>query len=240
MCFLMSVTNESLYSRWGELLTDSEVPDYYCASGFTHPLWPVLCTDSPGRVELVRWGLVPFWVKDEEQARSIRRNTLNARAETIFQKPSFRACAPRQRCLVLVDGFFEPHKHAGKSYQFYCHMHDGSAFAFAGLYSYWRNPSDGRTTKSFSIITTEANELLSVVHNEKRRMPAILSPDEHRRWLDPELRRPAVESLLAAKEVPGLTAHTVSRSVSTRNADPFDPDTQRHVAYPELAHLRIA
>lgn len=236
----MSITRESLYNRFGHLLAEESVPDYYCASGFTHPAWPVLCSDSPDRIELARWGLVPFWVKDEQQATSIRRSTLNARSETLFQKPSFRAAAPRQRCLVLVDGFFEPHKHEGKSYQFYCYLRDHSVFALAGIYSYWKNPADGATMKTFSIITTASNELMSLVHNEKRRMPVILERKDENDWIVPDLGRASVESMLATKEISDLTAHTVARSVSTRNADPFDPDTQKHVAYPELAHLRIA
>ena len=236
----MSITRESLFTRWGTLLSDSAVPDYYCASAFDHPAWPVVCADSPGKIELLPWGLIPFWVKDEEQALSICRNTLNARAETLHQKPSFRGSIGKQRCLVLADGFFEPHKHEGRSYPFYCHMKDGSAFAIAGIFSYWTNPASGERSKTFSLITTASNELLSAVHNEKKRMPAILDAEEEPLWLDPSLGRDAVEALLGTKEISGLTAHSVSRSVSTRNPDTSNPQTQKAVEYPELAHLHIA
>lgn len=239
MCFLMSVTRESLYNRWGALVADVEIPDYYCASGFDHPPWPVVCSDAPEKVELVSWGLIPFWTKDEQQSLSLRRSTLNARSETLYEKPSFRGSIAKQRCLVLVDGFFEPHKHNGKSYPFYCHMRDRSAFAIAGIFSYWTNPSDGRTRKTFSLITTAANELLSVVHNEKRRMPAIMLAREESLWLDRGLDRRSIEALLAPKKLPDLTAHPVTRRASTRNPDTGNPDMQRRVDYPELAHLDI-
>ncbi len=236
----MSITRDSLFNRWGTLLADTEVPDYFCASGFDHPSWPVVCSDNPKRVELLRWGLVPFWVKDADKATSISRNTLNARSETLYQKPSFRGSVAKQRCLILLDGFFEPHKHEGRSYPFYCHMRDNSAFAVAGIFSYWKNPTDGETSKTFSLITTAANELMSIVHNEKKRMPAILDREEEELWLDTTIGRDSIESLLATKELSELTAHAVSRRVSTRNPDTFNPETQKQVEYPELAHLRIA
>lgn len=236
----MSITRESLFNRWGALIADADVPNYYCASAFDHPEWPVVCADSPARVELLAWGLIPFWVKDEKQALSIRRNTLNARAETVHQKPSFRSSIAKQRCLVLVDGFFEPHKHEGKSYPFYCHMKDGSAFSIAGIFSYWTNPATGERRKTFSVITTSSNELLSVIHNEKKRMPAILDNEEEHLWLDQSLQKDSVEALLGSKELSGLTAHSVARSVSTRNPDTFNPQTQKPVEYAELGHLHIA
>lgn len=236
----MSITRESLFNRWGTLLADNEVPNYYCASGFDHPAWPVICADSPEKIELLPWGLIPFWVKDEEQALSIRRSTLNARAETLHQKPSFRGSIGRQRCLVLADGFFEPHKHEGRSYPFYCHMRDESAFAIAGIFAQWTNPANGEKRKTFSLITTPSNELLSLVHNEKKRMPAILTPEEEGLWLDVSQGRDAIEALLSTKEISELTAHPVARSVSTRSPDTFNPQTQKPVEYVELAHLGIA
>lgn len=239
VCFLMSITRDSLFNRWGELLAETEVPDYYCASGFEHPLWPVVCSDNPERIDLLSWGLIPFWVKDPDQAGAIRRNTLNARSETLYQKPSFRGSVAGHRCLVLIDGFFEPHKHEGRSFPFYCHMRDNSAFAVAGIFSYWKNPADGATAKTFSLITTAANELMSAVHNEKKRMPAILDKEEESMWLDTTIGRESVESLLATKEISELTAHPVSRSASTRSPDTFNPDTQKPVDYPQLAHLKI-
>lgn len=235
----MSITQESLYSRWGTLLSEDGIEDYFCASGFDHPRWPVICSESPDRIEFLSWGLIPHWVKDIDQAMKLRRSTLNARAETLFEKPSFRSSIARQRCLVLVDGFFEPHKHGGKSYPFYCHMRDHAPFAIAGLYSSWKNPADGSLRKTFSLITTAANELMTVVHNEKRRMPAILRETEESYWIEKNADRATIEALIAPKEISELTAHTVSSRVSTRNPDTFNPDTQTRVEYAELAHLDI-
>jgi putative SOS response-associated peptidase YedK len=235
----MSITKESLCRQWGALITEEEAVDYYCASGFNHPAWPVICAETPDRIEFPHWGLIPSWVKNDEQATAIRRSTLNARAETLFRKPSFRGSIGKKRCLVLVDGFFEPHKHEGRSYPFYCSMRDRSAFAVAGLYSSWKNPRDGSTRKTFSLITTTSNKLMTLVHNEKRRMPAILRKSEEPLWLDSTLDRAAIEAIVATKEISNLTAHPVSRAVSTRNPDTFNPATQIHVDYPELAHLGL-
>ena len=235
----MSITQESLYSRWGTLLSDETIENYYCASGFDHPAWPVICADNPARIELLGWGLIPFWVKDDEKAVKLRRSTLNARGETLYEKPSFRSSIPRQRCLILVDGFFEPHKHEGRSYPFYCYMRDHRPFAIAGLYSSWTSPNDGSVYKTFSLITTASNELMSIIHNEKRRMPALLRESEEQLWLDRELDRTSIESLIATKEFSDLTAHSVARRVSTRGPETFNPETQTPVEYPELSHLAI-
>lgn len=235
----MSITQESLYNRWGGLLSDQPIEDTFCASGFDHPAWPVICADNPAKVELLRWGLIPFWVKDDEKAARLRRSTLNARGETLFEKPSFRSSISHQRCLILVDGFFEPHKHEGRSYPFYCYKRDHRPFAIAGLYSSWTSPADGTVHKTFSLITSASNELMSIIHNEKRRMPAILRESEEELWLDRELDRTSIEALIATKEFSDLTAHPVSQRVSTRNPETRNPETQTRVEYPELAHLAL-
>jgi len=118
-------------------------------------------------------------------------------------------------------------------------MRDHRPFAIAGLYSSWTSPNDGSVYKTFSLITTASNELMSIIHNEKRRMPALLRESEEQLWLDRELDRTSIESLIATKEFSDLTAHSVARRVSTRGPETFNPETQTPVEYPELSHLAI-
>jgi putative SOS response-associated peptidase YedK len=154
-------------------------PGNYTA--FTFPLTPVITHVHPDTIHGFSWGLLPPWAKD----LSIRKNTLNARIETLDQKPSFKLVLS-QRCLVLADGFYEWKwlDAKGKAKQKYLlTVPDGEAFAFAGLWNAWMDKSTGEIVSSYTIITTAANELMSEIHNTKKRMPVILSPHAEKDWL---------------------------------------------------------
>ena len=131
-------------------------------------------------VSQLRWGLIPSWARDEK----IGYRTINARAETLAEKPAFRSALRRQRCLVLADGFFEWERRGKQKLPHYFHMADRQPFAFAGLWERWRGPKDAplpEPIESFTIVTTEPNELLAPLHD---RMPAILAADDFDLWLD--------------------------------------------------------
>ena len=143
--------------------------------------------DDAGQREIVpmRWGLVPSWAKDIK----IGYKLINARAETVSEKPSFRAAYKRRRCLVIASGFYE-WKREGKSKQpFHIHREDDQPFAFAGLWEYW----DQGAIESFTIITTAANSLMVPIHH---RMPVLLQPDQYGVWLDQDIAPQALEPLL--------------------------------------------
>ena len=127
----------------------------------------------------VRWGLIPHWAKD----KSIGNKLINARSETVAEKPSFRDAFKKRRCLVVADGFYEWRKEGAKKQPHLIRLKSGEPIAFAGLWSAWTDKEDGSEVETDAIITTEANELLKPLHN---RMPVILSPDEYDQWLDPE------------------------------------------------------
>ncbi|MDH4261436.1 MAG: SOS response-associated peptidase [Spirochaetia bacterium] len=160
------------------------IPQNYASSnynGFQHPLTPVITNLDVHKIELYRWGLIPHWAKDD----SIKKNTLNARSETLSEKPSFRSYI-HQRCMVLVDGFFEWQwlDEKGKQKQKYLlALPKHEAFALAGLWSQWLNKATGETQNTYTILTMEANELLSKIHNSKKRMPMVLSPENEKEWL---------------------------------------------------------
>jgi len=130
---------------------------------------------------LYHWGLIPFWSKDD----NIKRATLNAKVETLSEKPSYRN-STKKRCLVIADGFYEWQwlDPKGKEKQKYLiRAKDQEIFALAGIYSHWTDKSTGEEKDTFSIVTTEANELMAEIHNNKKRMPIVLRKEDQRRWL---------------------------------------------------------
>jgi len=171
----------------------------------------------------LRWGLVPSWAKDP----SIGNRMINARAETAAEKPSFRASFKRKRCLILADGFYEWQKVEGGGKQpWYYRLKSGDPFAFAGLYAHWEpkgetvdpeNPQG--PIDSCTILTTDANELVSEVHH---RMPVILHPEDYDLWLDREVGdRDRLQPLLRPYEPSEMMAYPVSKRVnSPANDDP--------------------
>ena len=166
-------------------------------SGFTFPLTQVISNVEPTAIQLFNWGLIPGWSKDE----SIREYTLNARIETIKEKPSFKNCIDN-RCLIIVDGFYEWQwltKSGSKKQKYLITLPDNNLFAFAGLWSTWKDEATGITKDTYTIVTTEANELMSEIHNNKKRMPIILNPNQEQAWLSGEeineFRTPIVDLL---------------------------------------------
>ena len=164
--------------------TDVFVDSYLAPSYNVAPqsLQPVVRLDSEtGERELtiMRWGLIPFFAKDAKIAYS----TINARAETVATSPVFREPMKRRRCLVPATGFYEWQALDKKSKQpWSIELVDGNLFAFAGLWDRWKDKAKGQPMETYTIITTDPNELLEPIHN---RMPVILSPQDYTRWLDP-------------------------------------------------------
>jgi putative SOS response-associated peptidase YedK len=155
-----------------------------------------------------RWGLIPSWAKDP----TISTKLINARAETIAEKPSFRSAFKQRRCLVVADGFYEWQRHQGKKQPFYFQLRDEQPFGFAGLWEKWTNPA-GEEISSCTIVTTAANELLQPIHD---RMPVILSPQDYDLWLDPQQQKPqALQHLLSPYPASEMTAYPVSTLVNS-------------------------
>jgi putative SOS response-associated peptidase YedK len=166
-----------------------------------------------GARELVfaHWGLVPFWAKDSK----IGNRMINARAETVAEKPAFRAAFRKRRCLVPANGFYEWKKNASGKQPYLIQMKNQSPFAFAGLWESWHNPENDTHLQSCTIIVTAANGLMSPIHD---RMPVILSSDNYGRWLDSTMEDGA--SLLTPCPDDWLDSYPVSTYVnSPRNND---------------------
>lgn len=165
--------------------------------------------DGTSHLDLLRWGLIPSWAKDE----AIGNKMINARAETLAEKPSFRRLLRSKRCLVVADGFYEWRQEAGSKAKtpMYITLKSGLPFAFAGLWDLWHSP-DGQQIRSCTIITTRPNELVASIHD---RMPVILSADTREQWLDTTLAdEHALSSLLIPYPAVEMTARAVSRLVN--------------------------
>ena len=171
----------------------------------TQEVAAVITEEEKRKLEMLRWGLIPAWANDP----SIGTRMINARSETVAEKPSFRKAFKDRRCLVLTDGFYEWQRTLGGKQPYYIRMKDGSPFAFAGLWETWR---DGEEIRSCTIITTDANELVSEIHN---RVPVILPPEDYELWLDPDFeQKEALTSLLRPYTSGDMEAYPVSRSVN--------------------------
>lgn len=169
----------------------------------------VVPNDGKYRLDYFVWGLIPSWAKDP----AIGNRMINARGETVDQKPSFRAAFRRRRCLIMADGFYEWKKAPGQRSKTptYIKMKDGKPFAFAGLWENWQAP-DGSNILSCTIITTEPNDLIKDIHN---RMPVILPENAYANWLQPgESEAEQLKPLLIPFASDKLTAFPVSTLVN--------------------------
>jgi putative SOS response-associated peptidase YedK len=150
-------------------------------NGFDHPKTPVILNSEPEIIQHLEWGLLPAWAKDIE----LQNSTLNAKIETLRERPSFNGVL-HQKCLVLLDGFYEWkwHDEKGKvKEKFLLSMPNEEPFALAGLWSTWTNPQNGEIKNTYTIITTEAKGIMREIHNTKLRMPVILKKDTEMDWL---------------------------------------------------------
>lgn len=158
------------------------------------------------QIKLLRWGLIPAWAKDPAMGARL----INARAETVAEKPSFRKAFRHRRCLVIADGFYEWQRQERKKQPFYFRLRDGQLFAFAGLWEQWK--SEAEVIESCTILTTAANELLRPIHD---RMPVILEPKDYDLWLDSTSEDPEpLQKLLRPYASQAMTSYPVSTQVN--------------------------
>jgi len=241
MCYYSSISVgfKIIETRFGVEFVQSEAYEpAYSACAFTFPLMPVITGEEPARVSLLNWGLIPFWVQDEETALRIRQRALNARAETVFDKPVFRQSILSKRCLVLVDGFFEWRHLKGKTYPYYIRLTDHQPFALAGIWDIWRNRDTGVEVKTFSVITTEADSLMAQVHNTRKRMPVILPRADEKRWIA-DLGKEEIGSMLKPYDASEMEAYPVDRSLVRLGLNTTNPAILSEARYDGLPPLIV-
>ena len=176
---------------------------------------PVVRAAAEGAREfaLLRWGLVPSWSKGPDPAYSM----INARAETVAEKPAYRSAFKQRRCLVPADGFYEWRAEGKRKQPFFIRLKGGGPLAFAGLWERWEKP-DAAPIQSFAIVVTDANEMMRPIHE---RMPVILHPSDFDAWLDAKTPPAEAQALLRPYDPEAMEAFPVSTRVnSPRNDDP--------------------
>ena len=246
MCFSISMakTAEEIAAAFGVFSGDiPPLPEYFHVSGFTYPDVPVLYnSEGEDKITLMKWGLIPSWIKTEKDKENIRSKTLNARLETADTLPSFRGSFRKGRCIVIADGFYEPHHREGKSYPYYIRRRDSGIISLGGLYA--KSSVDGNEILSFSIITLPASPAMAEIHNKKKRMPFVMPSDKHfiDKWLDPDIQPADVKNMFADKRVSDFLnpydtayeAYTVSKDIYSRGPVPGKSILEEYI-YPELS-----
>ena len=204
-----------------EWLKFKERFEFYYANGFDFKERPVITMDNPDEIQFFHWGLVPNWTKNKGQAEEIRKQTLNARSETVFTLPSFRGSILSKRCLIPATGFYEWHTKLGTKYPYHIMVKDDNDpsihrdFCFGGIYSTWIDKAGGEVLNSFSIITTPANKLLELIHNTKKRMPLILHREDEQIWLMPELDKNHIQALMQPYPEKLMFAHSITKLITS-------------------------
>ncbi|UTW60641.1 SOS response-associated peptidase [bacterium SCSIO 12741] len=205
-------------------------------AGFDFPVMPVVTNEQPDRLQFFQWGLIPSWTKSVDDAKLIRTRTLNARSETAWEKPSFRSAIKSKRCLVPATGFYEWMEFQKKKYPHYIHLKDQSIFSFAGIWEEWADQESGEIHSTYSILTTEANPFMARIHNTKKRMPVMLSPDQERQWIGDSPPSLLKELTIGLPE-DTLDAHTISKRITSRTENSNVSEVQQPFSYPELQLL---
>lgn len=237
MCFTISVEKkvkqvlqEYVKSNRGVQMQFEFNEDFYLVSGFAHPKLPII---KQGVITLSEWGLIPSFAL-QEKADDFQNMTLNARSDTIYEKPSFKKSIISQRCILVVDGFFEWRHENKKKYPFYIYPTDETVFYLGCIYNSWVNKITGEIKDTFSIITTDANPLMEYIHNSKKRMPLILDQADIQDWIHPETDKQVVKNLMKPYPETEMSYHSITTDAGNARKNRNLPEIKDEVNYPEL------
>lgn len=239
MCY-----HNSIHAQPEELIREYSLDGEQCpefesishSSGFDFPEWPILTAQHPDRYILGKWGLIPSWAQDDPvKAARMRSSTLNARVETLLEKPAFRETVLHaQRCLIPSTGFFEWKTVGKEKYPYFIRPASGKLFSLAGLWEYGEESITGEGGYTFTIITVPANPLMAEIHNTKKRMPAILTKEMEAEWMRAELTEAEIQHVLTPISEDALTAYTIKPFLQPGRDKDFERITTPH-DYPALA-----
>lgn len=224
MCFYYSINNKKPDDilKSGLVSTDklAKLPKKLVVNGFERPVMPVISNENPNDIEYYQWGFVPSSVKGKANADDFikRFNTLNAKSETATESQAFGNSIDSQRCLVLASGFFEWQHTNNQKTPYYISLTSDNLFAFAGIWDSWIDEV-GQRHFTYSILTTQANELMSRIHNTKKRMPIILPSDQLSVWLSTQINKSNASSFLNELPNPDLKAHTIRPFLSKQSLE---------------------
>ncbi len=213
MCgrFTVAVTGDELEEEFGRIEPPFDIhPRFNIAPTQIAPV--LLSDDGALKLRGYRWGLLPPWAKDEASGSRM----INARAESLTQKPAFRDAFERRRCLIPADGWYEWRKQGKQKVPMWIHLRSRRPFAFAGLWERWRSGPEGEWVRSFAIVTTDAAPSVRDIHD---RMPVVLTPEQRLRWLDPATPPAELVDLTRPYLGEDLEAWAVSRLVNSPDND---------------------
>lgn len=225
-------------ASYAQDLSDIYKPMFY-ENGFDFNPGLVITAERPQELQLFSWGLIPWWTKNAQEAKTRKLQTLNCISEEMFDKPSFKdSIKEGKRCLIPCTGFFEwRHLNNGKQkYPYYIFLKERSLFSIAGIYSNWVDKSTGEEIFTYSVLTTQANPLMERIHNSKKRMPVIFPKEYEKDWLNPNLTKDDVLSLCTPLSGPVMDAYTISKKITDRSiSDKNVLDLSNRFEYPELS-----
>ncbi|MFP4557275.1 MAG: SOS response-associated peptidase [Bacteroidales bacterium] len=241
MCFYYSINKKNPNSLIGKGVISktqlNKIPERTVVNGFEHPSMPIITNTKPNDIQLFQWGLVPSTVQSENDASRFLQsyNTLNAKGERLMESKIYSTPAKKQRCLVLASGFFE-WQHVGKQkIPYYISLKDDELFAFAGLWDAWID-TKGSVHNSYTIVTTQANELMAEIHNTKRRMPVILPLSKAKDWIKDTFAFESDSSFLEPVNSNELKTHTIRNFLPVSTSTYTNPNLLDYYDYSRIAN----
>lgn len=202
-CFALTSLEKEIIKEFD---ISEPVPNYRQSYNIA-PTHNIFVIAEPGIVTTMRWGLIPHWAKDEKIGNSM----INARAETLSEKPTFKTAFRKHRCLIMATGFFEWKKTGNTKTPHFIHLKNGTPFSFAGIYDIWKSP-EGKTIQSCTIVTTTPNNLLKKIHD---RMPVILPKEQRKTWLNQTTQEQLLLELLIPYPEQEIETYIVSSLVNS-------------------------
>ena len=211
---------------------EPEIQPIHHSIAFAYSAFPIITQSDPVHLQLYNWGLIPSWAKPADALQK-RSGTVNARLESAFDLASFKTPIRSQRCIVPLTGFYEAQEVGKEKVPYFIHLRDEPIFSVAGLYEHWSDNSTGVEYKTFTMVTTEANELMAEIHNTKKRMPIILTRENEKNWLNPDLSQVEIEEfakpissdLMDAYKIGKLLYHGRTHNTNTPEVYKRLPDT---------------
>lgn len=201
----------------------------YALSAFDNAWLPVFRQND--LLEFFSWGFLQPTSQDNKESAEIKWNTANAKCETIFEKPLYKEAIFERRCVIALDGFFEWRHAFGKTYPHYIYHRTQPVLLIGGLWNQWVNTTTGEIRETVSMVTTAANPLMEVIHNQKKRMPFIMDDELAQAWLEPGLSQNELADMMRPYDENKMDFHTVGRKLY-----PHAQDTIMPVVYPELVN----
>ena len=212
MCgrYTITKTKTQVEEFFNVKIESSLIPNYNIAPT---DMLPVITNKNTQKIKFYKWGLIPYFFKDTSMASKM----INSRAETIFEKPSFKMPIRTKRCCVISDGYYEWKSAENGKQPYYIYLQDNSLYTYAGIWDQWKN-SQNQIINTFSIITKEAENDIGNIHH---RMPIILKKDIHKKWLS-DLSKDDIYEILNNHHETDLRFHAVSKKVNTVNNNDID------------------